>query len=138
MDDRIPPLVGAVGALSVILAVVAPYLLLPASEAPGLSTYYGYGFVSPLGIAALSVFVAIAFLGGAGGRTDPGLVAGVTLPLGAAVDLLVLQWAVAVDPEVVQSIGTGTWLSSHRWVVAGLALSLPVAAAWYARSEGYL
>lgn len=138
MDDRIPPLVGAVGASSLILGVLVPYLALPSAEASGLSTYYGYGLVGPLGIAVLAVFVLVAFLSGVGERTDPGTVAGTTLVLGVAVVVLTLEWALAVDPEVVQSIGTGAWLNWHRWVLVGLAASMPAAAAAYARVLGFV
>ncbi|PSQ15909.1 hypothetical protein BRD00_12920 [Halobacteriales archaeon QS_8_69_26] len=136
MDDRIPPLAGAVGAASLVLGVLAPYFVLSAPEASGLSTYYGYGLVGPLGIAVLTVFLLVAFLAGVGERTGPGTIAGTTLVLGVVVLALTLQWALAVDPVVVQSIGEGVWLDDHRWVLVGLAASMPAAAAGYARSLG--
>lgn len=134
MDERTPPTVGVVASLSVVAVALLPYVLLPASAAAAIPTYYDQGLAGPWGPVLLAVVMTVAFASGRQRRTPPDTVAGATLVLGVAAALLALEWAVAVDPAVVQSIGTADWLGSHRWALVGTSLLPPLVAAWYART----
>jgi hypothetical protein len=134
MDQRTPPTVGVVVSLSVVVAVVVPYVALSSAAAAAIPTYYGQGLVGPWGPALLALVSAVAFASGRQNRTPPDTVAGATLALGVATALLAVEWALAVDPAVVQSIGTEDWLGSHRWVVVLASLLPPAVAVWYART----
>jgi hypothetical protein len=132
MDDETPALAGAGVALVPVAVLLAPYLLLPAAETSGLGTYYGSG---PLGgvfvplVATLGLVTAIAFVGVYRGQSDPSLAAGTGVGLGIVGSVLVGQWALGVDPAVVASIGTATWLGWHRWLL--LAATVAITAASY-------
>lgn len=132
MDQRTPPGAGVVVSLAVVVAVLAPYLLLSPQAASAVPAYYGYGLVGPWGPGLLALVATVAFAAGRRGRTPPETVAGATLALGIAAVVLAAEWALAVDPALVQSIGTADWLGTHRWVLVGLAALLPVVAGWYA------
>lgn len=134
MDERTPPTVGVVVSLSVVAVALLPYVLLSSAAAAGLPTYYRQGVVGPWGAALLGLVMTVAFASGRQRRTPPDTVAGATLVLGVAATLLTVEWAVAVDPAVVQSIGTADWLGNHRWVLVGTTLLPPLVAAWYART----
>jgi hypothetical protein len=136
VNRTIPPTVGALACLATLVAVLAPYLLLPAQETAGLGVYYRFGVVGPWAVALFALVGAVAFLSGREARADPGLVAGATLVVGVAMVLAALQWALAVDTTVLQSITTADWIDAHRWLVAGAAAVVPVAATWYARAVG--
>lgn len=127
---RLAPLAGIVASLLVIGALVVPYAL-ERSAIVGL--YYDSGAVNPLVTGLLAVVAVVVFAAGRQGRTDPGLAAGVTLTLGIFVVLATVAWALTVRVDV-----AGASLSSHRWVLVALTLTLPATAAWYARSLGLL
>lgn len=130
--EKVASTVGIVASALVAVSVLLPYLVLPTEEAAGLGTYYGYGIVGPWVVLVGALVAAFAFAGGRQERTDPVTVAGVTVAIGVFLPLIALQWALAVDLEVVLSITTATWMEHHRWVVLGTTLPVPVAAAWYA------
>lgn len=134
MDERTPPTVGALAALSVVAVALLPYVLLPASAAAAIPTYYDQGLAGPWGPALLGLVMAVAFASGRQRRTPPDTVAGATLVLGVAATLLAAEWALAVDPSVVQSIGTADWLGSHRWALVAASALTAAVAVWYART----
>ncbi len=134
MDQRTPPTAGIVVSLVVVGVVVLPYVALSASAAAAIPTYYGQGVVGPWGAGLLGLVMVVAFAAGRQRRTPPDTAAGATLVCAVASVLLALQWALAVEPAVVQSIGTADWLGSHRWALVGAAVADVVVAVWYARS----
>lgn len=133
VDERVPPTVGLLGTLAVVAVAAAPYVGLPSAEGSGLGVYYGFGVVGPWGVTLLALPAAIAFAAGRQDRTPPETAAGATLGLGAAMLLLAVQWAVAVDADVVVQIGTADWLEHHRWLFVAATAVVPASAAWYAR-----
>lgn len=138
MDERTPPTVGIVACLAVLVAIVGPFFALPPQATAGLGPYYRSGLAGGWGVGLLALVALVAFAGGRQRRTDPETVAGATLVVGVATLLVSVEWALAVNPEVVQTVGTATWLGVHRWVVVACSAVVPVAAAWYARTLGVL
>lgn len=117
-------------------AVVAPYLLLPADQLDGVAAYYGVGAVSPLLVGVLGLLGAIVFAAGREDRSDPDLVAGITLVIGVFSLVVGLQWALSFYPVTGASTATLEFMSDHRWTVpAGGALEA-LAAYWYAGARG--
>jgi hypothetical protein len=126
MDHRrVAPLVGIGGCLAVLAALAYPLLL-----EGGAGTYYGSGSVNPLVAGVLALVTIIVFAAGREDRTAPDFAAGVTLVFGLATLLIVALWATSVRVDAVAID------PNHRWVVTGLAVTIPAAAAWYARSLG--
>jgi hypothetical protein len=117
-------------------AVAAPYLLLPADQLDGLGAYYALGVVSPLAPGLLGVLLAVVFAAGREDRSDPDLVAGITLTIALFSLAVALQWALAFRPDIVASRATLEFLSDHRWSVPAAALLEAVAALWYAGARG--
>lgn len=132
VDRRTPPTVGVVISLSVVGVVVAPYLILEPAAAAAVPTYYEQGLVGPWGAGLLALVACVAFAGGRQNRTPPDTAAGATLALGVAAALLAAEWALSVDPAIVQSIGTADWLSVHRFLLVGASALVAVVAGWYA------
>ena len=131
--SRVAPVVGVVGCLAVLVALVVPYLT---TEAGAAGTYYATGAINPLigGLfAAVAVVVSAA---GRAGRTDPATAAGVALVFGIVVALVSLVWALTVPEAVVFQLSTDSALEYHRWVLALCSLMIPVSGAWYARGLG--
>jgi hypothetical protein len=136
MDLRIPPTVGVAVSLLVIGVVAGPIVVL--SNPGGLGAYYASGLVGGWGVALLAIVTVVAFAAGRQRRSDPETVAGATLVVGIAMTVLGLQWALAVDPSVLQSSTTAAWMANHRWAVVGTSLGVPAVAVWYARAIGVL
>jgi hypothetical protein len=136
MDQRTPPTVGVVVSALVVVAAVGPLVVLP--DPGGLETYYASGIVGAWGVALLALVTVVAFAAGRQLRTEPDTVAGATLVVGVAMVLVGLEWALAVDPAVLQSSTTAAWMANHRWAVVGTSLGVPAVAVWYARAIGVL
>lgn len=132
--ERTAPTIGVVLGVLPTIAVVLPYLLLPAEETPGLAQYYAFGLVTPWVAAIGGLVAAVAFAGGRAGNTDSETVAGATLAIGVLLVAIAVQWAFSVDATVLQSITTKDWMANHRWIVVGTTVPIPVVAAAYARS----
>jgi hypothetical protein len=121
---RLAPLVGILGCLGVVVALVYPYVAAEGSVA----TYYGSGLVNPLVGGLLALVTIIILAAGREGRTDPGLAAGAGLVFGVFIALMGLAWGLTVRIDAVA-------LSElHRWSVAVVALLVPLSSLWYARS----
>ena len=131
---RVAPLVGIVGCLGVLVALVAPYLVVPQTRAVG--TYYGAGVLSPLVGGLFSAVAVIVFAAGRTGRTDPATAAGVALVFGLLVAGLSVAWAVTVPDGVVFQLSTTTLIEFHRWMLAAVSLVVPAGGLWYARALG--
>ena len=125
---RVAPLVGIVGCLAVLAALLAPYLLV----AGGVGTYYGSGVVNPLAAGLLALVTIIVLAAGREGRADPGLAAGAGLVFGLFIFLIALGWGMTARVDVV---ALPEW---HRWVTAGVAVVTPLSAVWYTRALGLL
>lgn len=138
MNERIPPTAGIVVSVAILVALAVPFLVLPAAEVAGLPTYYGAGIGGAYGVGLLAMVALVAFAGGRQRRTEPDTVAGATLVVGIGMAVLALQWALAVDVEVLQSITTAAWMATHRWAVVALAAVTPLVSGWYARAIGLL
>ena len=125
MDSvRVAPLVGIVGCLGVLGALVYPYLA--ADGAVGL--YYGSGVVSPLVAGMLALVTVIVLAAGREDRTDPEIAAGAGLVFGLFMIALSLAWALTTRVDVL------TITQYHRWVVPAVAVIVPLASLWYARA----
>lgn len=141
MDQRdLAAAVGAVACALAVIAVAAPYVVVPADRLPAVAAYYGLGAVTPLTVGLLGLVGVVAFLAGLRGRTEPGTVAGLMLAAGAASLVVALQWALLFDglrPDLVEP-DLRDFLSTHRWWVVAATSLWTVAAAWYARALGLL
>ena len=125
MDSvRVAPLVGIVGCLGVVAALVYPYLA--ADGAVG--AYYASGVVSPLVAGMLALVTIIVLAAGRENRTDPELAAGAGLVFGLFMVLVSLAWGVTarVDVLIISQY--------HRWSPAIAALAVPLGSLWYARA----
>jgi hypothetical protein len=127
MDDvNLAPLVGIVGCLGVIAALIYPYVAAEGS----VGTYYGSGVVNPLVAGLLALVTIIVLAAGRENRTDPGLAAGAGMVFGLFMVLLTLGWGMTarVDAVVLSDL--------HRWVVPAIALLVPLGSVWYSRALG--
>ncbi|WP_255196811.1 DUF7548 family protein [Halorarius litoreus] len=138
MDDvKAAPTVGIVGCLLVLLVLTIPYLLVAESSAVG--AYYGAGAITPLAGGLFALVGVIVFAAGREERSDPSLVAGAGLVFGLFIFLISALWAVTVPASVPLQLGSldglaATLMELHRWLLAVVALLVPVSAAWYART----
>lgn len=121
---RLAPLVGIVGCLGTVAALVYPYLAADGSVA----TYYGSGVVNPLVAGLLAAVTVIVFAAGREDRTDPDFSAGAGLVFGAFATVIVLLWALTVRVDALEITNL------HRWVAVVVAATVPAAGAWYART----
>ena len=133
---RLAPLVGIVGSVVVLGLLLVPYRVVRTSPGTAVATYYGTGAVNPLFAGMLALVTAIVLAAGREERTDPVLAAGVGLSFGLFVVGLATLWAVTVPEEVVVGIDGPRVLEYHRWAVAGVAATVPVASGWWARTLG--
>jgi hypothetical protein len=128
---RVPGLLGVLAAVTGVLALGAPAIDVVAPDVTGVGTYYAQGVLGGVFagvLAGLLLVVAIALIGVRREGTDPALASGVGVGLGIVATVLTLEWALAVDPELVASLGRATWLASHRWAVLAVVAVVPVAA----------
>lgn len=133
--ERVAPAVATVACLLVVALLLAPYVLLPERAHTGLSTYYASGILDGTFVALVSTLVlvtAIALIGGYRGQSPADFVSGLATTVGVIVVLLVVEWALAVEPETVQSIAAATWLADHRWWIVAATAIVPLASIWYA------
>lgn len=132
---RVAPLVGIVGCLLVLLALVAPYLV---ADAGAVGTYYGTGAINPLIGGLFCAVVVIVFAAGRARRTDPATAAGVALVFGTLIAGLSLAWAVTVPEGVVFQLSTSSLFELHRWTLAAASLVIPAGGLWYVSALGLL
>lgn len=128
----------SVGILAFLLtagAVAAPYVLLAPDLVGTVQDYYANGAVTPFAPGLLGLIGAIVFASGRERRSDPDLVAGITLAIGVFSFVVALQWALAFRPDLVASTEALEFMSTHRWSVPAGALLETVTALWYAASR---
>ena len=127
---RLAPVVGIAGCLAYLASLVVPYLIV---ETPGaVGAYYGAGELTPAVAAVFALVAVIVLAAGREGRTDPGLAAGVGLVLGLFIVGLSLLWATTVPDSLVLGLTESTLIEHHRWLVVGVAVPIPLGAAWFA------
>jgi hypothetical protein len=132
--ERVAPTLGIVASLALVVAYLAPYLLIP-NAGGDVGTYYSAGPVGASAVPFLAAVSVIAFLSGLQQRQEPDVVAGLTLVLGLAVLGLALLWAVSMPDNYLFSFpASASWIEFHRWVVVVLAAVLPASAGLYARA----
>jgi len=131
---RSAPLVGIVGCLAVLAALVSPYLV---ADAGAVGVYYDAGAGPTPLVAGLFGAVAIIVLAaGRAGRTDPATAAGVSLVFGICIAGLAIAWAVTVPEAVVFQLSRADLVTFHRWALTVISLVVPIASAWYTRALG--
>lgn len=121
---RSAPLVGIVGCLGVLGALVYPYVAADGA----VSLYYSSGAVSPLVTGLLALVTIIVLAAGREDRTDPELAAGAGLVFGLFIVVLSLAWAMTTRVDVL------TIWQYHRWLLPGIAVLVPLGSLWYARA----
>lgn len=135
-DERTAATVGVGACVLTAVAVVAPYVLLPATAQQYVGAYYGVGPVNPLALGLLGAVGAVVFASGREQRSSPDLVAGVMLSVGLFSLVVGAVWALGFDPGAAGGDVPVDFFSTHRWVVlAGAALEV-AAAGWYAGALG--
>ncbi|USZ73080.1 DUF7548 family protein [Natronosalvus halobius] len=127
-----PPTLGVVAALTYVLAALAPYVLLEV-ETSVLEVYYAAGLAGPNLLSLFALVAVVLFAAGRQTRTEPDLVAGVTLVLGLVLLAVTALWAVSVPESVVFEPGAD-WFVYHRWLTTAISAVIPAAAVWYART----
>ena len=132
---RLPPILGAIASVTYAVLVVIPYLVVPSNRAGALGAYYGFGPLGPPFLALVALVGAIAFAGGATGRTDPSTAAGASIAAAVVVVAFSVVWAVSVDLGALPVVPVD-WIDLHRFVVPVVAAIPVVAGAWYARALG--
>jgi hypothetical protein len=146
---RRAPQLGITACLAVLVAAVAPYVLLPQEATAGLEFYYGAGVFGPTIVAVFAVVNVVVFGAGLGDRSDPVTVAGAALVVGLFMTLMALEWIVSAPADVATVVGdvpgdpeaeirVPLWLEYHRWAVLGSSALVAVAAGLYARALGAL
>lgn len=134
-SERTAASVGVLACLLTAGAVVAPYLLLPPDLVGTIQDYYANGAVTPYAPGLLGLIGAIVFASGRQGRSDPDLVAGITLAVGVFSFVVALEWALAFRPDLVGSREALEFMATHRWSVPAAALLEALAALWFAASR---
>lgn len=131
---RRAPQLGIAACLAVLVAVIAPYILLPESAATGLALYYGAGTFGPTAIGVFAAVNVVVLGAGVGERSDPVTVAGAALVIGLVMTLLSIEWIVSMPSDAPAGITTQDWLAYHRWAVVGCSALVALAAVLYARA----
>jgi hypothetical protein len=130
---RAAPTAGLVACLLTLVVLAVPYLV---AETPAVNTYYTAGAITPWATGLFATVGVIVFAAGREERSDPALVAGVGLVLGAFMVVIALAWATTVR---VDALGTDSPLwSYHRWVLSAASALAPVSAGLYTRTLGLL
>jgi hypothetical protein len=114
---------GLLAALALLALVALPYALF---DAASVGVYYGVGPVSPTLVALFAAVAVVAQGAAAADRTDPSLVAGVTLVLGLGAVAVTLPWALAAS-GVAGGLPTDAAFDYHRFAVVGAGAALALA-----------
>lgn len=129
---------GIAACLAVLVAVIAPYIVLPEDAATGLAFYYDVGFFGPRLVGVFAAVAVVVLGAGLGGRSDPATIAGAVLVITLFMTVMSVEWVLALSPGDVTGITTQDWLAYHRWFVLAFSALSAVAAGLYARALGLL
>ncbi|WP_458206295.1 DUF7548 family protein [Haladaptatus sp. NG-SE-30] len=131
MSKRLAPKVGIVSSLAVLALLALPYFIAPATA---VGVYYETIPVPVHWLDTIFALVAvIAFGSGLQERSDPAIVAGVTLVLGVFMAVITLWWAVVTSADTLVESARMDSLVYHRWAFFLVTLAVPTSAGWYAR-----
>lgn len=131
---RRAPQLGIAACLAVLVAVIAPYVLLPESASTGLAVYYRAGVFGPTAIGVFAAVNVVVLGAGARGRSDPVTVAGAALVIGLVMTLMSIGWIVPMSPDASTGITTQDWLAYHRWAILACSALVALSAMLYARA----
>lgn len=129
--ERLAAGAGIVAAAAVAVLAGATFALL---DPTAVGPYFAAGPVGPPAVALFSLVAIVVLAAGARGRSDPSLMAGAAVVLGAFSAGLAWWWALSVSPSLVGGLTEAASFEYHRWAIAAAATALFVAAAAYARS----
>ncbi len=133
--DQRPPTVGIGAAIAYVVIALAPYVVLDVE--PGvLDFYYTTGLAGPHLLSVFALVAVVLFAAGRQGRTEPDIVAGLTLVLGVVLFVVTVQWALSVPETIIVETTDASWFPYHRWLAVLTAAIIPVAAGWYTRVLG--
>jgi hypothetical protein len=122
---------GVLFAAAAAFLVGATYALL---DPTAVGPYFAAGPASPLVVALFALVGVVVLAAGAAERSDPALMAGAALVLGAVSAGLAWWWALSVSPSLVGGLTDAASFDYHRWTVALAATGLLAASAAYARA----
>lgn len=131
VSDRLAAAVGIVAAAATAALAAVPYLLL---EPTALGPYVAAGPGGLEVVALFSLVAVVVLAAGATARSDPALMAGGAVVLGAFSTLLGWWWALAVPAALVGGLTDVAGFAYHRWALALAATALLLASVGYARS----
>lgn len=120
---------GAIASVAVVLAVLAPYWLAPAT---GVDVYYSVTPVGPIAVGVLAGAALVLFAAGLADRVAPATVAGGILVLGLAMAAVSVYWAGNVPPGVLERLSRAEVLGSHPAATVVVAAAVLASALWYA------
>lgn len=129
--ERLAAGAGIVAAAAVATLVAATYALL---DPTALGPYFAAGPVGPPVVTLFALVAIVVLAAGVEERSDPPLMAGAALVLGAFSAGLAWWWALSVSPSLVGSLTDLASFAYHRWAVALAATALLAASAVYARA----
>lgn len=122
---------GILAAAAVATLVAATFVLL---DPTAMRPYFATGPVGPPVIVLFALLAVVVLAAGAEERSDPALMAGAAVVLGAFAAGLSWWWALSVSPSLVGGLTELATFEYHRWAIAVAATALLVAAAAYARA----
>ncbi len=126
--ERTAGWLGILASIALVILTILPYVV---GRTTAVGAYYAAGFGSPLLAAVFAMIATIAFAAGLYRRSDPAVIAGVTIVLGLFIFTLAATWAVAVTPELIGGVTAIDAARHHRWLLVGVALAITAAAATY-------
>lgn len=133
-STRRAPQLGIAACLAVLVAVIAPYVLLPESASTGLALYYGAGVFGPTAIGVFAAVNVVVLGAGARERSDPVTVAGAALVIGLVMTLMSVEWIVSMPADAPTGITSQDWLAYHRWAVLCCSALVALTTVLYARA----
>lgn len=129
--ERLAAGTGIVAAAAVAMLVAATYALL---DPTALGPYFAAAPVGPPVVTLFALVAIVVLAAGAEERSDPALMAGAALVLGAFSAGLAWWWALSVSPSLVGSLTDLAIFEYHRWAIALAATALLSASVGYARA----
>lgn len=119
---------GILASVVLVILTILPYIV---GRTAAVGAYYTVGVGNPLLAALFAMIAIVAFAAGLYRRSDPALIAGVTLVLGLFILVLALTWALAVTPELIGGVTAIDAARHHRWLIVIASIAITTAAATY-------